>query len=1437
MPVRVLALACAAALLGAGPRAQTCTTSWTSPTGGLWESPGNWSDGVPGTSDTACITLAGTYTVDATAGNHAVAGLVVGGASGTQTLTVRFAFRVGAAGDASAVAMIGANGRVELVGGTGPTPTRLRTQGTIAVAGALVLGASTAALDEAGGLIDVAPGGTLRLDTPSSTPPVVGPVSGAATVRVRGMLDCAAGASTCNVDARLNVDGGTVRATSGRLVIGNRGAGGDWHDATVDAAAGATVEFRGWQGTPFRVTGTLSGAPAGTVVNADARIEAGPGDATLAVGGTGFQNDGPAGGAAAILASGGGRFINTGRLVWGTGATYADAVVIENRGLTEVAGGGMQLRDGTRFLNRAGATLALSGQVIGLLENAGLVAVVSGQVRFLTQDSRNGLVQMPGGELRVLDPGQASLLAPVAQSFPAGATASGTGRVLVPLGYEHQGTVSPGTADAPVGTLTWLGHFVPSRLTGSPRLVVDVDAGGLSDRVAVQPGAGSDVVRLAGLLVVRVRPGVTPQIGDAWTVLSHNATSVPITGQFAAVVAEGAPSGIAFVTELSADQRAVVVRAVAVAPGGPVTVSTTTPIGGGVRPIFLSGPGAPGVSAARLQCTECLDADSLGTIPAQIVGAGTAVVEARFDLTSPRAFGLYDLVVQRPGQPDLVTPVTVRPFVSYIQVLPTVNRGIRVRPATGPGGGGYNWSHYDVWNVSNVEAPAYTFLAAGRQDSSLVAFAVASGNPFGSAVMVYESEAAPDPTADALLFARVTPRAAVPLTVGQRMGPSDVLFPEQTPTGPDDPRIPFGALRLLTAVGVQHTTFERARVVVEGALRTTGHAPLDAYLAAVDAASSGAVRAAVEEALLAETRYVGGTDALLARVLAEANPTVPTPAGLAESAAAPFDAALDRWAGWHYRDLDEAYSVDLATAPESVQAIFRAEYDALVDPASFGPDERAGLLGSVCRNLPPTVNPAANSALNNQIRRTTAELGQAVCRAAPAIRGLAPAGPPPGPPPVPSDLVRRTARSVARTARTVARSTATVAGGLRGGTCDPGGGDGAGAGAGGACGPPAAPADPNDKTTDAAMLCETGTVIVDAQPVTRCVRYFVPLADAAEPIPYTIQFENLPQATANAEFVTITDVLDADLDPASLEVYGTSADSTFSYSVSGQTVTFRFVGIDLPPNVDEPEGQGYVAFGVRPRPGLPTGTVIENTASIVFDFNPPIATPTVTHEIRQTADVSTTILAPDEATQGQPLAFEAVVANLTGDPADDVTVTLSAGSLALTAAPSAGTCSGSAPVVCQFGTLAAGELVTVALSSAAPSLGSYTLRSAASTSAFDGFLPNNTEEVSLNVVIVNGEDGPGALTEPRLAAPSPNPARGSVALRFGSPAAGRADVRVFDLLGREVAVVADDAPAEAGWHETTWDARRVASGVYVVRYVTAWAGGTTVRTRRVVVVR
>jgi hypothetical protein len=62
-------------------------------------------------------------------------------------------------------------------------------------------------------------------------------------------------------------------------------------------------------------------------------------------------------------------------------------------------------------------------------------------------------------------------------------------------------------------------------------------------------------------------------------------------------------------------------------------------------------------------------------------------------------------------------------------------------------------------------------------------------------------------------------------------------------------------------------------------------------------------------------------------------------------------------------------------------------------------------------------------------------------------------------------------------------------------------------------------------------------------------------------------------------------------------------------------VTWRFKGINLPPNKHPPEGEGWVAYSVMPKKDVASGTVIRNKALIIFDQNEPMATPEVINTI------------------------------------------------------------------------------------------------------------------------------------------------------------------------------------------------------------------------------
>ncbi len=110
----------------------------------------------------------------------------------------------------------------------------------------------------------------------------------------------------------------------------------------------------------------------------------------------------------------------------------------------------------------------------------------------------------------------------------------------------------------------------------------------------------------------------------------------------------------------------------------------------------------------------------------------------------------------------------------------------------------------------------------------------------------------------------------------------------------------------------------------------------------------------------------------------------------------------------------------------------------------------------------------------------------------------------------------------------------------------------------------------------------------------------------------------------------------------------------------------------------------------------------------------------------------------------------------------------------------------------------------------------------------------------LTAVDVHGNESPVALLSPSgtldvgdgataaalaLAAPSPNPARGSSVMRFALPRSGRVRLAVHDLSGRVVRTLADGT-GEAGEHSLAWDLRddagnAVRPGLYFVRLESA----------------
>jgi hypothetical protein len=155
-----------------------------------------------------------------------------------------------------------------------------------------------------------------------------------------------------------------------------------------------------------------------------------------------------------------------------------------------------------------------------------------------------------------------------------------------------------------------------------------------------------------------------------------------------------------------------------------------------------------------------------------------------------------------------------------------------------------------------------------------------------------------------------------------------------------------------------------------------------------------------------------------------------------------------------------------------------------------------------------------------------------------------------------------------------------------------------------------------------------------------------------ETMPYMVEFENVPDATAPAEMIHITDVLDPNLDMRTFRlgeiVFGDHvinvpenksyyqariqlgpehnnivADISAGLDIQSGQVFWIMTAIDpntgeqpenpliglLPPNdPNTHSGEGYVTYTIKPKADLSTGSKITNTATIIFGNNEPLAT-------------------------------------------------------------------------------------------------------------------------------------------------------------------------------------------------------------------------------------
>lgn len=136
------------------------------------------------------------------------------------------------------------------------------------------------------------------------------------------------------------------------------------------------------------------------------------------------------------------------------------------------------------------------------------------------------------------------------------------------------------------------------------------------------------------------------------------------------------------------------------------------------------------------------------------------------------------------------------------------------------------------------------------------------------------------------------------------------------------------------------------------------------------------------------------------------------------------------------------------------------------------------------------------------------------------------------------------------------------------------------------------------------------------------------LLEATQEITYTILFQN--EGNYPTSLVTIVDTLAEGFDLSTLHSLETSHQPAY-VNIRDRVVTAFFPHIELPPAaVDSVASQGFVQFRIRPYSNF--SGVIRNQGSIIFDYNEPMLTNTITHTIYSAEQSQEVNVFPNPAT-------------------------------------------------------------------------------------------------------------------------------------------------------------------------------------------------------------
>ncbi|TLY30395.1 MAG: T9SS type A sorting domain-containing protein [Ignavibacteria bacterium] len=337
---------------------------------------------------------------------------------------------------------------------------------------------------------------------------------------------------------------------------------------------------------------------------------------------------------------------------------------------------------------------------------------------------------------------------------------------------------------------------------------------------------------------------------------------------------------------------------------------------------------------------------------------------------------------------------------------------------------------------------------------------------------------------------------------------------------------------------------------------------------------------------------------------------------------------------------------------------------------------------------------------------------------------------------------------------------------------------------------------------------------------------------------YTIRFENDPKlASAPAQTVAITHPLDSTADSRSFRLgsfgfanftfnvpqnrsyythrldlrdsLGIYVDVTAGLDITKNQAFWIFSAVDpstgqrpvnpllglLPVNDSTNRGQGFVSFQVKARNSSHTGDSLRAGATIVFDVNAPINTPTISNTIDAGLPRSRVALLP--------ASTNSTSFNVHWSGGDD---SLGSG-LANYSVYVSRNDSSFAPLILN---------TTDTLTTFNGALGSrYSFYSLATDNAGNTEGPKGSPDAQTTVTGVKDQKPP----LPRsffLYQNYPNPFNPATTIRYDLPRQSRVSLRVYTILGQEIVNLVDDVQ-EAGEHSVRFNASNYASGVYFYR--------------------